>query len=220
MKHLLLVCLLLFYVPFLWPSELLSQTVKWSLYTPLMLLLPYGFTKSLIDLFQAQQNGIKKPLWYALQPAVFLLMLSHSLVSPLTYLHSNFALNALGVTATAQLELTNERSFQLLHDEDLAAREFAVQNFYQTYGQTLLYKNENGNIVLYKPTDEDIKNYDELHQARLGLNVTAEQVSHAFYRSLAFSSAILICFILVLLSTCIYELKLMRKSAVNLVPSN
>jgi len=129
MKHLLVVCLLLYYVPFLLPSELLSQTVKWSIYGPLMLLLPYGFTKSLIDLFTAQHHGIEKPLWHALQPAMFLLMLSHSLASPLLYLHSNFASNAFSASTTASSELVSERSLQLLHDEDLEAREFAVKNF-------------------------------------------------------------------------------------------
>lgn len=212
MKHLLVVCLLLYYVPFLWSSELLSQTAKWSIYGPLMLLIPYGFTKSLIDLFTAQHHGIKKPLWHALQPAIFLLMLSHSLVSPLLYLHSNFAYNALSTSTTASSELVSERSLQLLHDEDLEDREFAVKNFYQTYGQALLYADENGKVVLYKPTNEDKESYGELHKTRLSLDVSIEQVNHAFYRSLGLSSGILLCFIVVLLSTCIYELKLARKT--------
>ncbi|MBA6385223.1 hypothetical protein H4J45_18550 [Colwellia sp. BRX10-6] len=147
MKSLSSFCILLWLIPYFgkqyFPEIFGVWYIQWTSFGLLSLILPYGFARSIL---------VKNDHKFA-SGFLFIFLLN-------VFLNS-IGLNLLNTTNTfltvnQKTELIAENtSLEAINNENPEVRKVIAQVIYKEFGQPIMYKDQLGDFVVYKPTDED-----------------------------------------------------------------
>jgi len=153
MKLLSNVCLLLWLVPFVGkqylPDIFAVWYIQWTSFGLLSILLPYGFTKSILS-----KNNHKFAAGFL---SIFLLnVFLNSIGLNLLQITNTF------LTVTQQTELIPENtSLAAVNNDNQEVRKIVAQLIYKEFGQPIVFKNKADELIVYSPTKDDQKSYKE-----------------------------------------------------------
>jgi hypothetical protein len=168
MKSFLIVSIILWYLLSIGgdlPFDVISYWfVLWPMHCVLSLILPLGFGISVLKL---------KQIYYGF---LFLFMFVFNLVFIGMDL-ANLSIASNGVAETYSNAIPSEVSIAALNDSRSEMRTLFARLIYTDLGQTIMYKNENSELVLYSPTKED----KEKLSNRLLMEEQAKEISQQIF---------------------------------------
>lgn len=152
MRFLLLVCLVLWIIPFmgnkLLPSFFSVWYVQWPPFLLLSILVPYGFAKSI------QPSAV-----HSLQHKEF----GNSLLFLFIFLANNFLMgvgfnmqqSAPKMLTSSTPSMPKNMSLQAIENNSAENRKIIASVMYVEFGQPIIYKDDANSLVIYVPTEEE-----------------------------------------------------------------
>ncbi len=159
MRFLLIVCLLLWIIPFMgnkfFPSIFAVGYVQWPLFLLLSILVPYGFAKSIRI---SVENKLQyKEYGYCLVFLFIFLANNFLLVGSFNMLQSVPKM----LSASSASNIPENLSLQAIDNESSVKRKIIASVVYIEFGQPIMYKDDSNNLVIYVPTAEEKLKYQE-----------------------------------------------------------
>ncbi len=175
MKHLSKFCTLLWVIPFLGklylPDVFSFWYIQWTSFALLSVLLPYGFATSLFPKIEHK---------YALS---FLFIFLINMFS--TGVGLNLLITA-NTFLTTQTQLIPENtSLEAINNESSEVRKVIAKVIYTEFGQPIFYKDESNKQILYRPSEDDQKEYESRFstgaKAKQLIKQTTAQITEIIY---------------------------------------
>lgn len=170
------------------PAYFSAWYIQWPAFVLLGLLVPYGLAKSLCRV------DLHKHIY------VFLLIfVAQSALLGIGYHTLSFSSQMLA--ATGQSRLPQDMALSALSMSAAKDRATVASVIYSEYGQPIMFKNADGQTVMYQPTAVDKSKYAEtaatVQQRRAAIRTMQAQMNEILYLSAYFYVAFLLVFSLV-----------------------
>ncbi len=158
MRFLLIVCLLLWIIPFmgnkLFPSIFSVWYVQWPPFLLLSILVPYGFAKSIQA---AMINNIQDKEFGNCLLFLFVFLANNFLMR----VGFNMLQSVPKMLIASTPSMPENMSLQAIENNSSENRKFIASVMYIEFGQPIIYKDETNSLVVYVPTAEEKLKYQD-----------------------------------------------------------
>lgn len=158
MRFLLLVCLVLWIIPFmgnkLLPSIFSVWYVQWPPFLLLSILVPYGFAKSIQASVEnnIQHRGFGRSLSF-----LFIFLANNFLIG----VGFNMLQSVPEMLVSSTPSMPKNMSLQAIENESADNRKRIASVMYVEFGQPIMYKDDTNSLVIYVPTEEEKIKYQD-----------------------------------------------------------
>ncbi len=158
MRFLLIVCLLLWFIPFmgnkLLPNIFSVWYVQWPLFLLLSILVPYGFAKSI-------RISVENKFHYKEFGNCLLFLFIFLANNLLMGVGFNMLQSVPKMLTASTVNMPENMSLQAINNEIPDNRKLIASVIYTEFGQPIIYKDDANNLVIYNPTAEEKLKYQE-----------------------------------------------------------